>query len=147
MNEQVTAHVSEAQGSPFAVAIEVSGHHLFGDEPPEMGGRDLGPAPFDLLTAALGECTAMTVRWFARQQGWPVEHVAVVVHHEKAEVEGQPRKIDVFRKTVTIRGDSLTEEQRVRLIKVAARCPVQQTLEGTVQIATLEGDTPAATVA
>lgn len=145
MTEHVTAHVSEAQGSPFAVAIEVSGHHLFGDEPPDMGGRDLGPAPFDLLTAALGECTAMTVRWYARQQGWPVDHVAVVVHHEKAAVEGEPHKIDVFRKTVTIRGDALTEEQRARLIKVAARCPVQQTLEGTVRIATLEGDpaTPA----
>lgn len=130
------APVAEAQGSPFAMTIEVSGHHILGDEPPAVGGLDLGPAPFDLLTAALAECTAMTVRWFARQQNWPLNHVEVVVEHEKAVVEGHPAKIDVFRKTVAVYGD-LTDEQRARLIAIAGRCPVHKTLEGVVQIATL----------
>jgi putative redox protein len=97
----ITAHVADAQGSHLAVAIEVSGHHLIGDEPAERDGRNLGPAPFDLLTAALGACTAITVRWYARQHGWPLEHVSVEVDHEKAAVEGYPGKIDLFRKTVT----------------------------------------------
>lgn len=143
MSEITTAHVAdapapEAQGSPFAMAIEVSGHHILGDEPPEVGGLDLGPAPYDLLAAALGECTAMTVRWFARQQNWPLGHVDVVVRHEKAAVEGHPGKIDTFRKTVTISGD-LSDDQRARLLAVAARCPVHKTLEGPVQIATEAG--------
>lgn len=144
MNELITAHVSDApaaaaQGSPFAMAIDVSGHHILGDEPPAIGGLNLGPAPFDLLTAALAECTAMTVRWFARQQGWPLDHVDVVVEHEKAAVEGHPGKIDVFRKSVSVTGD-LTDEQKTRLIAVAQRCPVQKTLEGPVQISTASAD-------
>lgn len=148
MNEMTIARASDApaadaQGSPFAMAIDVSGHHILGDEPTEMGGSNLGPAPFDLLTAALAECTAMTVRWYARQQGWPLDHVDVVVEHEKAAAEGHPGKIDVFRKSVSVTGD-LTEEQKARLIAVAARCPVQKTLEGAVQIATASGDASAA---
>lgn len=63
-----TAHIVETGESAFAVSIDVSGHHLIGDEPVEQDGGDLGPAPYDLLLAALGECTAMTVRWYARQQ-------------------------------------------------------------------------------
>lgn len=141
MTDVTIAHVSDApptqaQGSPFAMAIEVSGHQILGDEPSEMGGLDLGPAPYDLLTAALAECTAMTVRWFARQKNWPLDHVDVVVYHEKAEVEGHPGKIDTFRKSVSVSGD-LSEDQRTRLLEVAARCPVHKTLEGAVQIATV----------
>ncbi|MFA7439954.1 MAG: OsmC family protein [Sphingomonadaceae bacterium] len=139
MSNPTTAQVEEAQGSPFAVAIEVSGHHLFGDEPVDAGGRNLGPSPYDLLTAALGECTAMTVRWYARHQDWPVDHVSCTVRHERKMVEGHDRKIDVFHKTVTVRGDSLTDEQRQKLVEVAARCPVQKTLSGPVQIDTEAG--------
>lgn len=143
MNDITTAHVLDAppalaQGSPFAMTIEVSGHEILGDEPLDIGGLDLGPAPFDLLTAALAECTAMTVRWFARQQKWPLDHVDVVVEHEKSAVEGQTGKIDVFRKSVTVSGD-LTEDQRARLLAVAARCPVHKTLEGPVTITTVAG--------
>src|SRR3546814_16444336 len=74
MVQKTVANVSDAQGSPLAVAIEVSGHHVFGDEPVAQGGKNLGPTPYDLLTAALGECTAITIRWYAMREGWPVEH-------------------------------------------------------------------------
>ena len=57
------AEVKETGESTFAVEIKVSNHSIKGDEPLLAGGKDLGPAPYDLLTAALGECTAMTVRW------------------------------------------------------------------------------------
>src|SRR5688572_8620458 len=67
--------VSETAQSPFAVRIEMGSHVITGDEPVDTGGGDLGPSPFELLSAALAECTAMTVRWYARRQGWPVEHV------------------------------------------------------------------------
>lgn len=132
-----TARVKENGESAFSVDIEVSGHRLQGDEPPAMGGKDLGPAPYDLLAAALAECTAMTVRWYARQQDWPLEKVEVKLTHEKETVEGQRGKTDVFSKLITVTGDALTEEQRNKLIEVAAKCPVQRTLEGTPRIVTI----------
>jgi putative redox protein len=134
-----TAHVRETGSSRFAVAIDVSGHALTGDEPVEAGGGNLGPSPFDLLAAALGECTAMTIRWYALQQKWPLQHVSVVLTHRKGgEGASSPRQ-DVFSKTINLTGPDLTAEQRAKLIDVAARCPVQRSLEGTPLIRTLEG--------
>jgi putative redox protein len=135
-DEVHTAHITETGASPFAVMITVSGHSLTGDEPADVGGNDLGPAPYDLLTAALGECTAMTVRWYARQQQWPLEHVEVTLTHRKGgEGAASPRQ-DVFTKTITLKGDALTADQRAKLMDIAAKCPVQRTLEGTPLIRT-----------
>lgn len=140
MSESTTAHVIETGDSPFSVRIDVSGHSLTGDEPVAMGGADLGPAPYDLLLAALGECTAMTIRWYARQQDWPLERVEVTLTHAKGGVEGKSPKVDHFEKHIRITGPALTQEQRDRLIEVAARCPVQRTLEGTPVISTSPAD-------
>jgi putative redox protein len=138
-DKTTTAHVTESGASPYAVAIEVSGHSLAGDEPVDFGGGNTGPAPYDLLTAALGECTAMTVRWYALQQKWPVEHVSVVMTHRKGGPEASSPRQDVFSKTITITGPDLTPEQHAKLIEIAAKCPVQRTLEGTPVIRTVEG--------
>lgn len=126
------AKIVESGESPFSVDITVSQHSLKGDEPEDKGGKNLGPAPYDLLTAALGECTAMTIRWFARQQNWPLEKVSVTLSHEKVE------KRDVFVKSISLEGENLTPEQRQKLIEIAAKCPVQRTLEGTPLIETQE---------
>lgn len=136
-DKMIAAHVTETGASAYAVSIDVSGHGLTGDEPVDFGGGNLGPAPYDLLTAALGECTAMTVRWYALQQKWPLEHVEVTLTHQKGgEGAASPRQ-DVFSKTIRLKGDSLTPEQRAKLIEIAAKCPVQRTLEGTPLIRTL----------
>ena len=134
--ETTSAQVIETGESAFAVSIDVSGHSLVGDEPLAKGGGGLGPAPYDLLLAALGECTAMTVRWYARQQQWPLERVEISLTHTKGGLEGKSAKTDHFAKTIRISGKDLTEEQREKLIAVAARCPVQRTLEGTPVITT-----------
>lgn len=139
MAHKTMANVSDAQGSPLAVAIEVSGHHIFGDEPVAKGGRNLGPTPYDLLTAALGECTAITIRWYAMREGWPVEHVGVQVRHGKRLEAGSGQMIDEFHKTVSIVAPDLSEAQRQKLFDVAERCPVHQTLTGTIRIETGPG--------
>lgn len=126
----INAYVVETGESAYSVGIQVSGYHLTGDEPTDMGGGNLGPAPYDLLTAALGECTAMTVRWFALQQKWPLEKVEVKLTHHK---EGRQ---DVFTKEIQLHGDALSDEQRKKLIDVASKCPVQRTLESTSTIVT-----------
>jgi putative redox protein len=134
--EPLTAHIHEAGASAFAVSIRVSGHRLTGDEPVADGGGNLGPAPMDLLTAALGECTCMTIRWVARQKGWPLEHVAVIVTHRKGgEGASSPRQ-DVFEKTITLKAPDLSAGQQQELIAAAAKCPIQRTLEGTPLIRT-----------
>ncbi|MCB9964881.1 MAG: OsmC family protein [Rhodospirillales bacterium] len=130
-DEKITAHIVETGESDYAVSIDVSGHHLKGDEPVDAGGGNLGPAPYDLLLAALGECTAMTVRWYAIQKDWPLEKVEVDLTFQKID------KVGVFEKQVRVYGPDLSEEQRQKLIDVAAKCPVQRTLEGKVEIRTL----------
>ncbi len=145
-DKTITAHVAETGASAYAVAIAVSGHTLVGDEPISFGGADLGPAPFDMLLAALGECSAMTVRWYALQQKWPLERVEVNLSHRKVDraslapedqaklaTPGQtgdrvPGKVDVFEKEIIITGDQLTAEQKQKLHDVAIKCPVQRTL-------------------
>ncbi|MGN6282241.1 OsmC family protein [Frateuria sp.] len=140
MVRKTLATVADTQASPLAVAIEVSGHHLIGDEPATQGGADLGPSPYDLLTASLGACTAITVRWYALKMGWPLEHVHVEVEHDKRVMAARPEVIDAFRKRVTITGPDLTPEQRQKLLEVAEKCPVHKTLTGTISIETLPAD-------
>jgi len=134
--ELKTALVTETGRSAYAVDIAVSGHHITGDEPVDFGGGNLGPNPYDLLTAALGECTAMTIRWYAIQHKWPLEHVAVSLTHQKGGEGATGPRQDVFTKTITLKGADLTPEQHAKLIEVAAKCPVQRTLEGTPLIRT-----------
>lgn len=131
VDKTITAHIIETGESDFAVSIDVSGHKITGDEPKDAGGKDLGPAPYDLLTAALGECTAMTVRWYALREKWPLEKVEVKLTFQKID------KVGVFEKQVIVHGDKLTDDQRQKLIDVAAKCPVQRTLEGKVEIKTV----------
>ena len=139
MAQKTVATVADAQGSPLSVAIEVSGHYLFGDEPATQGGRNLGPTPYDLLTAALGECTAMTVRWYAMRQGWPLEHVSVEVQHSKKMQTGSLEMIDEFHKTISIVAPDLSDEQYQKLLEIAEKCPVHKTLTGTIRIETHAG--------
>lgn len=127
---KIEATVIETGESLYAVAIEVNGHRLTGDEPESYGSKNLGPAPYDLLLAALGECTAMTIRWYAIQQKWPLKKASIVMTYEKKE-----RK-DYFTKHISLEGDALTDEQRQKLFEVAAKCPVQRTLMSEVVIDT-----------
>lgn len=128
---KINAHVIETGESDYAVNISVSGHALKGDEPVASGGGNLGPAPYDMLLAALGECTAMTVRWYAKQKDWPLEKVEVNLTYQKLD------KVDVFEKEIIVYGDALTPEQRTKLVDIAAKCPVQRTLESDIVIRTV----------
>jgi putative redox protein len=131
--------VRETGESPYAVRMEVGAHFLTGDEPLDAGGWDLGPAPFDLMTAALAECTAMTVRWYAFEHNWPLDHVEVAVDHVRKMLAGTSEPVDVFNKTLILRGSRLSEGQRSRLLDIATRCPIQRVLEGSPTIMTKAG--------
>ena len=135
--------VSEADPDGFLQDIMAGAHHLVADEPAAMGGTDRGPSPYGLLTAALGACTAMTIRMYARHKGLDLAHVSVDVSHEKTHAQDcadceKGAKIDVFHRVVRLEG-SLDDAQRARLLEIADRCPVHRTLEARAEIRTRAG--------
>jgi putative redox protein len=94
------------------------------DEPVSVGGLGTGPNPYDLLAAALGSCTALTIRLYAERKGWPLKHVEVSVRHHRASLKAR----DLFERCIELDGP-LDEGQRARLLEIAEKCPVHQTLD------------------
>ena len=112
-------------------------HDLTADEPASIGGNDFGPTPYELLSASLGACTAMTLQMYARRKKWDLKEVRVHLNHRKdyatdmADVEQPSSKIDHFDRVLEIDGD-LDETQLARLVEIADKCPVHRTLHGDV---------------
>lgn len=121
--------------------IEAGGHRLVVDEPRGLGGTDAGPTPYDLLVAAVGSCTAITLQMYARQKGWPLEAIEVRLRHSKihardcAECETKEGRIDRIERDILLQGP-LDESQRARLLAIADRCPVHRTLTSEIEIST-----------
>src|SRR5947199_4092965 len=125
----------------FAQQIQLGAHQVSADEPVESGGTDTGPTPYDLLLAALGSCTSMTIGLYARKRSWPLENIIVSLRHSKIhatdceECETKEGKIDRIELDIQLSG-SLTDEQRAKLIEIAGKCPVHQTLTSEINIKT-----------
>ena len=142
--EANTVIVAENGRGKFGNDIQVGPHRLLADEPAAAGGQDAGPSPYQLLSAALGSCTNMTLRLYAAQKNWPLERVTTRVRHDRihaqdcAECETKDGRIDQLSREITLTGP-LDEAQRARLMEMAARCPVHRTLESEVRIVTTRG--------
>ena len=131
--------VTHEGGNLFAHSIR-AGRHLFrADEPLAYGGTDTGPTPYDLLLGAMGSCTSMTLRLYAQRKGWPLQRVEVRLSHSRIhardceDCETKEGKIDVIDREVLLEGP-LTAAQRTRLMEIADRCPVHQTLAGGMKV-------------
>ncbi len=107
--------------------IEIRGHHLVADEPNEDGGDDLGPSPLEMLAGSLASCTAITMQMYADRKGWNIGEVTVGVDYQPAQ-RGAPTRFEL----VVELPKELPEDQRTRLMQIAAKCPVHRTLEGEV---------------
>lgn len=134
-----TVHVDETGGGRFQLEVTTASGRLFADEPASVGGLGSGPTPFELLSSALGACTAMTMRLYAEQKNWLLDRVHVVVTHRK---DRALTPADRFQRTIRIDG-SLDPDQRRQLIAVAERCPVHRALLGGAAVETIEGATDA----
>ena len=135
---EVIAHIGEDR---YRTDIYAGPHRLTADEPRSAGGTDTGPNPYGLLTAALGACTTITVRMYADRKQWPLKGIKVRLSHDKIyakdceECENKEGKIDSFERELELEGE-LSPEQRQRLLEIADKCPVHNTLSHVSRIVT-----------
>ena len=148
INEDETAYkptageVSSTIGkTKYLTKIQTPDHAWYADEPVSMGGKNKGPTPYDLLAAALGTCTSMTLRMYADRKKWPLETVNTVVQQERVHAEDcidcetHEKITHRFIRNISVTGD-LDETQRTRLIEIANKCPVHRTLESRIETLT-----------
>ena len=112
---------------------------LIAGEPVAVGGDDAGPGPYDYLLAALGACTSMTMRLYADRKGLAAERFSVRLSHRKvhaqdcADCETKEGNIGEITRDITIEGD-IPEAARARLMEIADKCPVHETLTHEIKI-------------
>lgn len=133
--------VVHGNAAGFVQQITAGPHGLVADEPEAVGGTDTGASPYDLLLAALGACTSMTLALYARRKQWPLESVTVRLRHSRIHAsdcescETKEGKLDRIERDIELTGD-LAGEQRARLIEIADKCPVHRTLTSEISIRT-----------
>jgi putative redox protein len=134
-----TVEVCETLAGPLAQRVLAGRHVFMAGEPVEVGGDDAGPGPYDYLLAALGACTSMTMRLYADRKGLAAERFSVRLSHRKvhaqdcADCETKEGNIGEITRDITIEGD-IPEAARTRLMEIADRCPVHETLTHEIKI-------------
>ena len=118
-----TVTVSETGLGKYQVEARAGEATILIDEPVSAGGLGAGPNPYNLLSAALGACTTMTIRLYAERKGWPLTHVQTAVRHARGNLPAR----DSFTLEIRLEG-GLDDAQRARLMEIAERCPVHLTL-------------------
>ena len=127
-----------SEGSGLLQTIRIGPHCLQSDEPADWS-NDGGPNPYELLLAALGACTSMTLRMYADRKQWPLQGVQVRLDHSRIHAEDcaacdtKEGMVDQIDAEISLIGD-LADSQRRRLMEIAELCPVHRTLLGDIQI-------------
>ncbi|WP_458790261.1 bifunctional alpha/beta hydrolase/OsmC family protein [Yoonia sp. MH D7] len=128
--------VTEADADGFLQDIRSGdNHYALADEPVAYGGTNKGMSPYGFLSAALGACTSMTIRMYARRKKMALTHVRVDISHSKSHAQDAETsaKVDVFERRIHLEGD-LSEKERARLLEIADKCPVHRTLEQSSRV-------------
>lgn len=130
----------ETGAGRFQLAVHAGGIRFLADEPISAGGLGSGPTPYDLVSAGLAACTTMTLRLYAEHKGLPVQRIRTAVGHMRQKSAEIP---DLFTRTIDIEG-ALDDGQRQRMLEIAERCPVDQTLRRGSRVETKLDQPPAA---
>jgi putative redox protein len=127
-------------GASFRNEITAGDHTIIADEPEKVGGTNLGPTPYDLLGAALGSCTSMTLHFYAKREKIPLEGVELSITHDRRHAEDCAECLNMsgfihhFEVTIRLLGDALSQEQKEKLLTIARKCPVAKTLTSQIHI-------------
>lgn len=108
-----------------------SGNALIADEPIDVGGKNLGFSPKELLASALAACTSATLRMYANRKKWNLEEVKIDIELGRDEKEN---KTIINRKLEFV--GNLDETQKIRLLQIANACPVHKILTNPIEILT-----------
>ena len=125
----------------FTTQMKVGNHSMLADEPISYGGNDFGPSPYELVSAGLSACTAMTIQMYTKRKGWIVDNVEVHTSYSKThavdceQCEETSAKIDTFTRDIKLEGN-LDEKQIARILQIADKCPVHKTLHNETQVIT-----------
>ncbi|WP_103070372.1 bifunctional alpha/beta hydrolase/OsmC family protein [Aquimarina sediminis] len=138
-NHHVVASLGNEKG--FTTQMKVGNHYMLADEPESVGGFDFGPSPYELVSAGLSACTAMTIKMYVARKDWDLQNVEVHTSYSKSHMvdcencEDPTAKIDTFKREIKIEGD-LDEKQIKRILQIADKCPVHITLHNDTQVIT-----------
>ncbi|WNO62098.1 bifunctional alpha/beta hydrolase/OsmC family protein [Rheinheimera sp. MMS21-TC3] len=125
----------------FTLNVSSDSHFWLADEPKAVGGQNLGPDPYEHLLAALGACTVMTMRMYAKHKKLAVDNISVSLSHSKnyhqdcQNCEQQDGRVELITRKITITGD-ISDEQKQRLLAIADKCPVHKTLHSKLLVKT-----------
>ncbi len=128
-------------GEGYTTQMKVGNHYMVADEPESVGGKDFGPSPYELVSAGLSACTAMTIKMYVARKGWDLQNVEVHTSYDKIHAvdcencEDPTAKIDTFEREIKLEGN-LDEKQIKRILQIADKCPVHRTLHSETQVIT-----------
>lgn len=138
--EQLVAHLNLVEDN-FTTSIQTKKHAFIADEPESVGGDDLGPSPYDFLSAGLAACTVMTLKLYAERKKWDLQEVYAYITYSKKHSEDlkldieKPARFDYLLKKLKFVGD-LDDEQKQKLKEISSKCPVHRTLQSEIIIET-----------
>ncbi|GGW21886.1 bifunctional alpha/beta hydrolase/OsmC family protein [Arenibacter certesii] len=138
-DHQVVASLDKNDG--FTTEMKIGNHYITADEPISFGGNDFGPSPYELVSAGLSACTAMTIQMYTKRKKWPLENVQVHTSYKKVHAkdcencESDNSKIDTFEREIKLVG-TLAAPQIAKILEIADKCPVHRTLETKIHIST-----------
>jgi putative redox protein len=127
MDEGILSATATIGTDTYKTELTARTHTLIGDEPPDVGGTDLGPRPGDFLRMSLASCTAITLRMYSNRKNMDVQQIQVTVSN------GPTTDKTVYQTDIQITGN-ITDEERERLIQIAKKCPVHKILTNPIQV-------------
>lgn len=127
MDDSIAVATATIGQETYRTELRARQHSITGDEPPEVGGTDLGPRPGDFLRMSLASCTAITLRMYANRKQMDVKQIEVTVSNDSTTDK------TILQTGIKITGN-ITEEERARLMQIAKKCPVHKVLSNPIEI-------------